>query len=221
METNVSDAGGQADPNVSDLGGDKTNDESDLQDNPTGNPGDTVRYETYKKILGEKKKEREIRLETEKKLSEYQQREKEEQEKKLLQEKNFEELLKHRDEELAEKERVRKELEEKLSQKDRVILDSVKMDAFINAIGGLSKEYWGLVDLDKVQSNEDGKIDETSLQLYAKNFKTTYHKIVGSPTGVKLPNGDPPKTSETLTYEQWKSIGNAKEMKRRWKDVQR
>lgn len=165
---------------------------SDQTENQTQTkPKDTVSYETYSKVLGEKKKVAE-------KLEALEAQLKQKVETELKEKEDYKKLLELREKELNES-------KSKLGEFETTFTNSQKMQAFLKHIPGeLEQDYWQLIDLDKITINPDTKKpDEASVMAYAKEFSDKFKKVIQSPVNQKLPNNAVDQTNSNLTYESW------------------
>lgn len=173
---------------------------------------DTVAYETYRKLLSEKKA-RDEALETYKKeLAEYKRKEKEAEEAKLKEEQNWKAIVELREKELNEERTMRIQMQEER-------LNATKLDTFLQSLGGkVDSKYWGMIDLEKIAINpESGQVDQMSVTQAVEAFRKNYPELIKTGTGPKIPS-DAPQGNGSLTYEEWKKLP-AKEMRARVKDI--
>jgi hypothetical protein len=177
---------------------------------------DAVAYDTYRKVLGEKKKADDKLSEQQKQIEELSAKIKEREEAELKAKGEIEKLLKIREEELA-KER------EKSSTLQGNIQKGLKLDAVLNSLSGkLDPKYWHLLHSkldDVVIDPTNGNADPASAQKVAQIFEQNYPEIITKASGVKIPNGAAQGTG-SLTLEEWKKLP-AKEMKARMHEVKR
>lgn len=141
------------------------------------NQDDKVAYSTYKRVLSEAKKYKEI-AET---LSKQTQAEKEKQ---LRDQEQWKTLAEMNAEKLNQ---AQKELEEK----NRAIQDGMKFSEFQRHLGGKLKHpsYANHIDFDKIVINpETGVIDEGSLKSVVANFTKEHSSLVDFGNKPKLPN---------------------------------
>lgn len=98
-------------------------------------------------------------------------------------------LLKIREDELAaEREARAAEAAEKETLKQERIHDR-KVRSFFRGLGQPLDERWhGLVDLDQIKIDENGKPVEASVTQYVKDFQTRYGSILGKPGTGNVPN---------------------------------
>ena len=152
---------------------------------------DTVSYESYHKLLGEKKKR-------DAELAEYRKKEKDAEELKLKQSEEWKKLLELREQELQ------KERDEKTALKTTLEAGS-KLQAFLKCIDGqVDQQYWGLVDLDNIVLNpETGLPDETSVKNAALDFQNKFALVIKKQNGISMPNQSPKGDSVNLSYDEW------------------
>lgn len=165
----------------------------------------TVAYETYQKLLAEKKR-RDDELRT------IRQKEKEREEKELQDQNNFKQLLSLREKELEEERARKRELEHTLDS-------GMKLRALLDAIQGkVEQKYWNLIDLEKITINPETKMpDPVSVNSVARDFEKRFPEIVRKGSGAGLPN-EAAKPSGALTYQEWIKLP-AKEMRKRMGEV--
>lgn len=174
---------------------------------------DVVKYETYKKVLDEKKR-RDGELDELKKRLNTLEAEKAEKEKKEAEAKG--DLQKLLELERQEKAKARQELDEIKG----TLASGSKLKAVLDSINGkVDEQYWKLLDLDKVVIDPNtGLPDQTSVQAAAKEFETNYALVIKKPTSAKLPNDAPQGGGGKLTYEAWLKLP-LKEKGERMKEV--
>lgn len=166
---------------------------------------DSVSYESYQKAVTEAKKAKDERDRLRQEL-------KEKQEKELKETNNYKELLKLREADLEKERKDRAELQS-------VIESGSKMQAFLAEVqGDLPRQFWGLVDLEKIVINPETKMpDKQAVASYAREFEKQFGKVLDNPNSPQLPS-DAPKGNGQLTYEAWLALP-LKEKKERYKDV--
>lgn len=188
--------------------------------------GDKVAYETYQKVLAERKKDQAKARELEaklKELSEFKSSVEQERQKikeqKLEEEGNWKALLEQRDNRLKEYEEKLNEYKSKNQSYEKNINDMIKLSAFDRALGGKLKkdEYYSFVDTDKIVINpETNQVDMDSLKNYANEFQNEHKELIDYKRS-KLPT-DAPSGSAKLTYDEWLKLPLA-EKRKRMKDV--
>jgi hypothetical protein len=151
---------------------------------------DVVSYETHQELLGQRKKDQEKLKALEAKLKEIESKDSTEREKKLKDEGNFKALLEDREKELAKLREQNEELQKSVHTFEETLTTTKKFNAFNRAIGGKLKneDYYKFVDTSKIAIDaETGKVDESSVKNYAKNFVEKHRELVDV-NGGKLPD---------------------------------
>lgn len=189
--------------------GETTSSNSVSTDGKDQNPDktDVVSHKTYARVMDEIKALKSEKASLTQKISEFENENKTREEKELRKRNNFEQLLKNREKELADK-------ETELTQLRTHINESSKMGAFLDALpGNLSKEYWGLVNLEEIALNpETNKPDEASVEVYAKRFAEIYGRVLETGVNSKLPKNAPQTYTQT-NYDDWRNLKSSKEMR--------
>jgi predicted RNase H-like nuclease (RuvC/YqgF family) len=171
---------------------------------------DVVAYETYQKLLAQRKSDQaklaeyNERLE---KLSEYEKRIEQQEEEKAKAEGNWKALIESREAKAKEFETKYQEAMTKVSSFEQSLNDAKKIRAFEDAIGGklIDRDYYNLIDLDSIALDpESGEIDKDSLKKTSESF-VKKHKIL---VNFKKPyvdsrEGNP---SSTMTLEEWQLL---------------
>jgi hypothetical protein len=175
---------------------------------------DVVKYDTYQKVLNEKKKRDEELRKANEQISAFEQERKNIQEQSLREKEDFKKLFESRDGEL-------KQTQTQLSQLQESINNSKKMSSFLGLLGeSLEQPYWNLVDLDKIAIDPTtGKPDEQVSKQYAEEFRKTHWKLFDVAGGARMPNHVAgPVKSQGLTKEQWLKLPY-NEQKKRMNDI--
>jgi hypothetical protein len=160
---------------------------SDSQDASSG----MVKYESYEKLLSQKKAADAKLKEFEAELNERRAREKAEEEAKLLTEKRHVELL---DRYKAENE----ELKKRIGATQAEIANSIKRQAIEREIGGFARpEYAQFVNLDAIQLGDDGAPDPTSLAQEAARIRENHASLLRQ--AAKIPQSGAPKPASQPT----------------------
>lgn len=186
--------------------------------NPNPNPDDKVLHSTHAKVLSEKKKLGDENENLLAQLAVFETEKKDKERKALESAGNYDEALKLKDAEIAKS-------QAKLDGLTSIIQNTHKRTSFLTAVGGeIDEKFWGLIDLDKIKTLENGDIDKASLTQYAGEFVAQFgNEVVRRGTGAKLPNQQPPpggggNGAGQITYEAWLKL-SASEMRKRQKDV--
>lgn len=154
-------------------------------DNPTINDSgsstegkkDSVSYDSYQKLLGEKKKasERLAALEADQKRRE---------EADLVAKEDYKKLLEARDKELSEVKSI-------LTKKEELQTSALKTRAILDGVNGtVDREYYDLLPVSEVVIDpETGLPDAASVRNAVKIVETKFAKII-NPKAAKLPHSD-------------------------------
>jgi hypothetical protein len=178
---------------------------------------DTVRYETHLKLLDEKKRVQaenaRLAAELEKVQKEREVKAKEE----LEQQGNYKKLLEQ------EREQLKKVQDDHNSLLGN-IMDARKRTAVLRHISGKVPDevVSKLLSVDGVATNEDGSINEDTAKLVAQDFEKTFpYAVLRDARAGNLPNGAASGggKGDKITYQEWLSLKDAKEMKKRHGDV--
>lgn len=128
---------------------------------------DNVSYETHKRLLGEKKKLQE-RLDSLE--SQWKARQEEELKAQNKYQSLYESTLKERDEYMS-----------KLKEQDSRWNNAIKLDAFMNALGGrkIESKYASFINLDSINLDEDtGSVDSLTVQKEIERICRDFPEIV-------------------------------------------
>jgi hypothetical protein len=165
----------------------------DVINSDISNQKDTVAYETYRRVLGEKKKEQEKREALEKQIKEYE-------EKSLLEQNKFKEAYESTKKLLDD---TNKRLVDIENQKT----ESLKFASFLESLNGkLDRKYWNLVDLSNIIIDPaTGQVDANSINNVVASFKKTYPEVIQKPNQANLPNSAPQSNPEgqVITRSNW------------------
>lgn len=177
-------------------------------------PPQHVAFESFQKVLDEKKREAEKVANLKKTVDALLAEKKEREEEELRKRGDTEKLLKLREEELQ------KEREEKQRLVSN-IQGGLKLDAVLNTISGkVDKKYWNLINLDEIVIDPNtGTPDGSSVQSVARQFESMFPEVISRASGMKLPNDAPKNGSGKLSIEEWSKLGSAKEMRARLSEV--
>ena len=175
---------------------------------------DVVAYDSYRRLLGEKKKEQEEKLKLSRELKELRDEKKSREESSLKEQNDWKSLAERRGEELVEKENYIKGVAQ-----DRA--NAKKLDSFLEAVGSkIDRKFWGLIGLDKILINPDtGDVDEMTVTKQVEAWKKEYPETLGyRGSTAKLPTDSPKPEGVTLDYNTWTSM-SAKDMKKNYQKV--
>lgn len=151
---------------------------------------DTVKYESFKKLLDQHKNLTE-------KLKSYEDKEKELEMKKLEDQGRFQEIIKEKENQLST-------YKDKYINLNKQILNAKKMDAVLTKLGGdlKHKDYQKFIDIDSIVIDETGNIDSNEVELVASKFiKEHSHLVEFKNSNAKLPHDNKMGASSTLQDE--------------------
>lgn len=199
-------------------GGDGADDEEDdLEGDEGGGEGGEpkqVAYDSYKKVLNEKKAARAKATQLENELKTLREANEANEKKKLEEQGSYKELL--------EKERLKSaELENKLTDITGTLTTAQKRAAILKHIPGkVGDKYQFLIDTNKVIVDEEtGEVDDETAKLAASDFLKEHSELVKK-ANPGLPPGDAAGGgSKKITVSQWKALGDSKKMKEAYATV--
>lgn len=147
---------------------------------------DSVAYDTYRKVLSEKKRRDDEVATLREQVESLQSADKQRTETELKQKEDYKQLLELRDQELAE-------AKTQLGSLGKQRADASKLDAFLSALDGkVDKKFWHLVNLDKIVVDpESGNVDEMSVTKQVEDFRTSYPEIITVKGLSKMPSQSP------------------------------
>ena len=98
---------------------------------------------------------------------------------------------------------------ERANEQDKFV-DYHKKNSVLNKIGGFKRdEYNKFIDVSSINMNEDGSIDEASLELEIDRVRQSYPELLKTGSGTKLPN-DAPKGNNAGEIDAAKLTGAEK-----------
>lgn len=191
-------------------------DTTDASGDNQQNDNDVVRYDTHRKLLEEKKRTQEKNRLLEEKLAAFESERERLAREELEKQGNFQKLL--------EQERLEKQ---KLELEHKTLVESLYNARKISAVkkhiqGSVYDEVLQkMLPVDGIAINEDGTVDENTAKLVAQEFEKSYPGLVmRDQRNGGLPNEAARGVSgKKLTYQEWKNLGSAAEMRTRQKDV--
>jgi hypothetical protein len=146
-----------------------------------------VKYESYEKVLTQKKTADAKLKELEAELNERRARDKAEEDAKLLNEKRFEEYI-------ARLKSENEQLQSRIASTQTEIANSLKRQALERELGGFARpEYAQFADLSAIQLGEDGSVDLTSLSKEVARFREHHPHLLK--TQVKPPQSGAPQSA--------------------------
>lgn len=163
---------------------------------------DSVQYETYRKVLSEKKKRDEEILEAKRRLEEYERKEKEREDRELVEANKWQEYAKKKEEEA-------KTAFEKVKAYEEREIASRKLDRVLSGVGDpIDSKYWGLINIDAVSYDaESGEFDEQSLNSEIQRIKTQMPEIISRQKNANFDPSAPVKNgSSQLDIQKFASM---------------
>jgi chaperonin cofactor prefoldin len=146
-----------------------------------------VKYESYEKVLSQKKAVDSKLKELESALNEFRAKEKAEEEGKLMAEKRHEELI-------ARLKADNEQLQSRIASTQTEIANSLKRQALERELGGFARpEYSQFADLSAIQLGDDGSVDLTSLSKEVARFREHHPHLLK--TQVKPPQSGAPQSA--------------------------
>lgn len=163
--------------------------------------GKPVSFETHRKLLAEKKRRDEQLENIQAELSDFKKREKEQRETELTQKEDYKKLLELREQELNE-------TKQKYDGLSSTIQESVKFDAFLNALPGqLPKKFWKMTDTTSIVIDPNtGEPDPVSVKKVADQFHAEYGELIQQSGKARLPNQAAASTAPPINEDIWKSL---------------
>lgn len=154
------------------------------------NQNDSVKYDTYRKVLGEKKKYQSELEAMRKELDEIREREAAEQERELKEQNKWQEIAERKEQEA-------KELAAKIQTFQEREVDSRKLEAVLKGVGEeIPSKFWGLIKLDSVGYDaEAGEFDESSLNAEIQRIKNDMPEIISRRKNASYDPASPKKNS--------------------------
>jgi len=162
---------------------------------------DTVKYSTYQKVLGEKKRNDDRIAQMQSELSAFKDAQKQQEQDDLFKRGEFEKLAKQKDEEISN-------LRNGLSEHKTRETNYRKMSSFLKTLGGnLDAKFYDLVPIDNIVANPDtGEIDDMSVTKAVEQYRQTFPEtIITASSG--MPNKSPNSSvGSTLSYDEWVNL---------------
>lgn len=137
---------------------------------PVASPEDKVSYETFKKLLDEKKSVQSKLMEMQASLDRFQAEREEAEQAKLVEQNRWKELY----EAEANKRKKAEELAEGVRKAAR---DAKKKEAVLSTLGLKRDEFSRFVDFDAIPDTDDG-FDLEAAKSYVEEFKKNYPELV-------------------------------------------
>lgn len=163
---------------------------------PVANEGknDVVAYESYQKVLNEKKNVQAKMSEIEKQYNEMLAAQKAQEEAKLNEQGEYQKLVELKDQKIKELESKMNEAFQEKSMVKKDLEDTWKLQAFYQKLNGNVKrnEYLSFVDLDSIVIDpETRQVDETSVENVVSKFMENHGDLVQVRKPASLPSDAP------------------------------
>ena len=195
--TNHSPASGGS--NVNPGGSGEIPNKNDPNEAPTSK--DSVSYESFKKVLDEKKSVQDRMKSLEDELNKFRSEEKKREEAKLREKEDWKKLLEQREQELTD-------YKQKFEGLNTQITEGRKLSAVLSQITGeVPDHYLGLISTDDVAVDpETGMPDTASALRVAKEFEKRYPEVIKRRAANGLPANAPQGGNSKLTIDEWKKL---------------
>lgn len=144
---------------------------------------DSVAYDTYRKVLSEKKKRDEQLSSIQAELESLRAQQKEREEAELKDQNRWKELYESLHQENSQ-------LKSSLSEKDQRWESAIKLDSFYRALNGrvIDSKYAGFIDTSKILLDpETGEVDQTTVQREVERIQKEYPEIIKGGQAKSLP----------------------------------
>lgn len=167
----------------------------------TKNDKDSVAYDTYRKVLAEKKKRDEDLKAAQDELARLKKLEKERTEAELKAKEDYKKLVELREQELGE-------YKNKYEGLHSTIQESVKFNAFLEALPGqVPKKFWKMVDTSEIVIDPaTGEPDPASVKKVADKFQAEFGEIIQTPGKAKLPNQAAGAQTAVINEQAWAAM---------------
>lgn len=165
-------------------------------------PPQTVAYETYQKVLDEKKRK-------DAQLLKFQEEKKAAEEAALRDKEQWKTLYEQREAEL----KVAKDEHATLQNR---VHNGMKLRSFLNAVQGeIAEQYFQLIDVEQIAVNPDNNMpDPASVAKAVKEFEQKYPLVIQRRNAGGLPSDAPRGGTGPLSYEDWLKLPLAEQRKR-------
>ena len=182
-----------------------------MEDLTSGDPKpdekDKVAYDTYRKVVSEKKKMQERFNEMEAKLNSFETQRQEGEESKLKANEEYKKLLDLRDEELKNAKAKSLDLENRFSNAHKLNAFREKLPAKI-----AKSEYYSFVDLESIAIDPDsGEVDSTSVNSVVEKFVNEHSHLLERSKNSGLPNNTPINNGNITYSDEIKGATTQKE----------
>jgi vacuolar-type H+-ATPase subunit I/STV1 len=197
---------------------------SDSKNDVAGGEGqekrDQVSYDTYQKLLSQRKKDQERLNALEKERQELLDRTKQEEESKLNEKGEFKKIIELRESKISELAEKIAMLEANANGLQNELITRKKLEAFISKLPArlVDREYLKLVDFDEIIVDPDSKeIDERSLETLVGTFVKKHGRLLETKK-TNMPN-EAATGSTKIEYDAWLKLPFKEQKKYSWDDL--
>ena len=166
---------------------------------------DSVKYDTYRKVLGEKKSLQSKFELAQKELEDFRAKQKQLEEQELQENNKWKEYAERKEQEAQEALQRVKDYEYRE-------VSSRKLDRILNGVGApIDSKYWALIDVESVKYDaETGEFDETSLNSEIQRIKEQMPEIISRKKDASFDPSAPSKNGMgKLTVEEFARLSKA------------
>ena len=190
--------------------GDQTNQNPPTFDTDGLSPGQSVSYETHRRLLSEKKRAAEELKAANEKIAAHEKAARESLERELKEKEDFRALAELRQKELDE-------IKAKTVAMENNIAEARKVDSFLKTLNvPIEKQYWTLIDTSSIVVDPTtGRPDQMSVAAAVQKFRETYPRVVAVGGSTGMPSSAPAGGKGGLTKEEWMKLPSKEMIARR------
>lgn len=183
-----------------------------------GDQGNSVSFNSHQKLLNEKRSVSERLKAAEAKLSAAEKEQSDAKEASLRQKEDWKTLAETKEKDLLDAQTEVKLLRGQIS-------DGTKINAFLEKMreshGEVGQQYWGLVDLDKLEIDPETSLPtESSMTDVVNNYVQKFAQTIIRKDSAKITDNQGGQSNVGLTHKQWLALP-LKEKKSRMKEVKK
>jgi vacuolar-type H+-ATPase subunit I/STV1 len=181
---------------------------------------DHVSYETYQKLLSQRKKDQERLTALEKEQQELLEKKKQDEENKLNEKGEYKKIIEIREQKINELTGKINEFENKYKSIEDQLKTRRKLEAFLGKLPArlMDHDYLKLVDFDDIAVDpETGDVDGNSLDTVVSSFVKKHGRLLETKkTG--MPN-EATTGSSKIDYDSWLKLPFKEQKKYKWEDL--
>ncbi|MGV8130653.1 MAG: hypothetical protein ACP5N7_00960 [Candidatus Pacearchaeota archaeon] len=181
---------------------------------------DHVSYETYSKLLSQRKKDQERLAALEKERAEIEEKRKLDEESKLNEKGEYKKLIEIREQKINELSSKISEYENNYKTLEEQLINRKKLEMFISKLPArlTDSEYLKLVDFDEIAIDPETKeVDKDSLTKVVNLFVTKHARLLEKKQ-TNMPN-EATTTSPKINYDEWEKLPWKEKKKYKWSDL--